>query len=343
MQKFDPLEDRLQDYPPDQAIPVRKVMAFILAILLLGIFLILLDGKKILAALQAADWRVIPAALFFTAVSYLCVSYTYTMLAYLWGIQMSRRDLTVICFVTSALNHVVRSGGAAGYTVRYLLMNRQGVKFNEVFSSSLMHYYLTSLDMLLMMPIALIYLILNVAIPARLTLVLVFLTMFVLLIALLATMLVFSKGLRQNLVQIAVKLGKITLRRDFTKTLRSLNNRFSQGVIILQRNTRQVIVLMGLTFVDWTASVIVLGICFSAFGINLSPGATISIYMIGIMAGVISAIPGGIGVQEGSIVAIAMLFGVGFEPAILAALLFRLIYYFVPYVCSLPCYRRLLT
>jgi uncharacterized protein (TIRG00374 family) len=114
------------------------------------------------------------------------------------------------------------------------------------------------------------------------------------------------------------------------------------GVNILRRKSGKSALVLLLTFVDWISSVIVLGLCFDAFGQPLPPGAVIASFMIGIMAGVLSALPGGIGVQEGSMTGVSMLLGASFEQAILAALLFRVIYYFVPYALSPIFYWRLL-
>jgi hypothetical protein len=53
-------------------------------------------------------------------------------------------------------------------------------------------------------------------------------------------------------------------------------------------------------------------------------------------------IPGGLGVQEGSMAGIFALLGVSFDRAVLASVLFRVIYFFVPYLISLTLYRGLL-
>lgn len=327
---------------PQPAFSSKKFIWPILAVLLLGLVVIALDRDNIVAALRRADWRVIPPALLFTALSYLCVSYTYTMVAHIWGIRMPRRTLTEICFVTTSLNHVVRSGGVAGYSVRYLLMNRHGVPFNEVISSSFVHFYLTSLDMLAMLPIALAYLIYNTELPRNLTLLLAALALAAVLLAIGATVLVFSDRLRVGLIQIGSRLGRLVLRRDFSGILGDFNAHMNHGVQMLRQQAGRSGLVMLLTFIDYTASVIVLGLCFNAFGPALKPGALVATFMIGIMAGVVSALPGGIGVQEGSMTGISILFGATFEQAILAALLFRVIYYFVPYTISPLFYWRLL-
>jgi hypothetical protein len=64
-------------------------------------------------------------------------------------------------------------------------------------------------------------------------------------------------------------------------------------------------------------------------------------FVIGVMAGVLSALPAGIGVQDGSMAGVFALLGVGFEEAVLAALLFRGVFYVVPYIVSLGFYWRL--
>ena len=53
-------------------------------------------------------------------------------------------------------------------------------------------------------------------------------------------------------------------------------------------------------------------------------------------------IPGGLGVQEGSMAGIYALLGVPLNQAVLAAILFRVVYYFAPYLVSLAFYRRML-
>lgn len=325
-----------------QQVPARRIVYPVLAILVLGALVIYFDGRRILQVVSQADWQVIPAALVFTTISYLCVGYTYAMLARMWGICMHPRDLTEIAFVTTSLNHIVRSGGVAGYSVRYLLMNQHGVKFNEVISSSLVHYYLTSLDMLMMMPVALAYLLFNTALSTPITILISGFTILFILIAVTSTLLVFSEGLRTRCIQLISHAGKLLLRRDLTYVFNDFNQHMSFGVKVLRKQAARSSLLMLLTFVDWTASVIVLSLCFDAFGPQLRPGAVIVSFMIGIMAGVVSAIPGGIGIQEGSMTGTAMLFGATFEQAVLAALLFRVVYYFVPYGVSLPFYWHLL-
>jgi uncharacterized protein (TIRG00374 family) len=74
----------------------------------------------------------------------------------------------------------------------------------------------------------------------------------------------------------------------------------------------------------------------------MGAGTLITGFSLGITAGFVSMVPGGLGVQEGSLAGIYALFGIPIGTAVLAAILFRIVYYFVPFLVSLGFYRRLL-
>ena len=335
---------------------VSKTIWPILALLLLGAVVIALDGPQIRAVLKQADWRMLPPALLFTALSYLAVSYTYVIITQMLGIHMPSVVVGEICYVTTSLNHVVRSGGVAGYSLRILLMNPYGVEINDVLTSSLLHFYLTSLDMLLMLPVGIAYVVFTTNLSTGMRMALGLMTMLILVISIGSTLIVFYDALRTRLVEIILKSGKRILnfwhyyrptpqwisRINFAGQLRDFNQHMTYGSKILRRQAGKTSLILLITIVDWISSVIVLNFCFNAFGAYLSVGAVVACFVIGIMAGVISALPGGIGVQEGSMTAIAMLMGIQFEQAILAVFLFRIVYYFIPYAVTPLFYWRLL-
>jgi uncharacterized protein (TIRG00374 family) len=100
--------------------------------------------------------------------------------------------------------------------------------------------------------------------------------------------------------------------------------------------------MLGLVFTDWFSSMVALECCFEALGYRLSPGVLVTGFAIGVTAGLVSMVPGGLGVQDGSMAGIYHLLGVPLEHAVLAAVLFRVVYYFIPFGVSLASYWRLL-
>jgi uncharacterized protein (TIRG00374 family) len=258
------------------------------------------------------------------------------------GIRMSRRDLAEIGFLSTILNHVLTTGGVAGYSVRYLLMRRRGVALKDVLAASVLHFYLTSLDMLSMLPVGFLYLLVNTSLPRGVTVLVGLMTLIMAIAAAVATALIFRAGWRTRLLNGALRLGRAVLRRDFRKPLERFDASLAKGVAAMRREPRVVLAVMALTWIDWFASVAVVWLCFDAFGAPIPFGDSLSGFVIGVTAGVLSMVPGGLGVQEGSMAGVFALLGASFQRALLASILFRIVFFLVPYGVSLPFYGRLL-
>jgi uncharacterized membrane protein YbhN (UPF0104 family) len=67
-------------------------------------------------------------------------------------------------------------------------------------------------------------------------------------------------------------------------------------------------------------------------------GSLITGFNFGITLTAISFIPGDMGVQEASIAGILAIFGVPFSQGVLGVILFRVLYYFVPFILNLGFY-----
>jgi hypothetical protein len=74
----------------------------------------------------------------------------------------------------------------------------------------------------------------------------------------------------------------------------------------------------------------------------VDPGVVVTGFAVGVAAGVMSMVPGGLGVQEGSMAGAYHLLGVPLEQAVLVSFLFRLVYYMTPFGVSLLFYRNVL-
>lgn len=320
----------------------RLALGLVLVIVTAGAVFVILDWGKFAPVLRQADVRPVLAALFLTVVSYFCVSLAFALVSRILGIELSYRDLGEIGFVSMILNHILTTGGVAGYSVRYLLMRQRGVILEDVLTASLLHFYLTSLDMLTMLPVGFLYLLLNTSLPAGVTALVGLMTLVMAVVAILATLLIFIKDHRRRWVDILVRLGQRILRRDFSASLRHFELSLARGVDVMRRRPLNVLAVMILTWIDWFASVFVVWLCFDALGPPIGLGVILAGYVIGVMAGVLSMIPGGFGVQEGSMTGVFVLLGAPFEQALLASILFRGIFFLVPYGVSLLFYGRLL-
>jgi uncharacterized protein (TIRG00374 family) len=320
----------------------RLAPGLVVAVALLGAVFIAVDYGQIRSALGQASWSPIPYALAATLVSYICISYSFARVSRLLGIHMRLRDLTAVGFVTTVLNHLVSSGGAAGYSVRFVVMGRHGASLREVIATSILHFYLTSLVMMAMLPVGLVYFLLHSSVSPTAAALLTTLASLVLLASVLAAGLVFWGAMRKKVIDGLVRAARALIRRDVAPAMERFEATMTLGVQAIRRQPMSIILIMMLIATDWACSAGALWFCFRALGVTLDPGQLISGFVIGTVAGVASMIPGGLGVQEGSMAGLFSLLGVSLERALLASILFRVVYFMVPYAISLGFYWRLL-
>ena len=94
--------------------------------------------------------------------------------------------------------------------------------------------------------------------------------------------------------------------------------------------------------VHWCAMVGVFWCCLSAFAPSVDAAVVVGGFSLSVVAGFASLLPGGLGVQDGSLTAVLALQGVPVEDAVLGALLFRFVYYVTPFLVTLPVYASFL-
>jgi uncharacterized protein (TIRG00374 family) len=320
----------------------KWVPLLVVLVALSGVVFIVSDWSNIKAALSQANWRPIPFALLATMLSYACISLSFAKVSKLLGTMMDTKKLSLVGFISAALNHIVLSGGAAGYSVRFMLMNRYGVSMREVVAISILHFYLTALWMVTMLPVSLIYLALNAPLNQTTAKVLAITSAFLLLMTILTTILIFSSRARKKIIEILAKVIHSLIGRDISASLDRFDTTMDRGIQAMRKRPFSIVVIAALVILDWCSSATALWFCFRALDLTPPAGQLVSGFVIGTMAGVSSAVPGGLGVQEASMTGIFALFGIAVERAALVAILYRVVYTIIPYLLSLAFYKVVL-
>lgn len=315
----------------------------IVLVALTGVIFIVSDWSNIKPALAQANWRPVPFALLATMLSYAFISLSFTKVSKLLGVMMQTKKLAIVGFISSALNHIVLSGGAAGYSVRFMLMHRYGVTMHEVVAISILHFYLTASWMITMLPVSMIYLALNAPLHQTTGKVLAITGGLLLLITILMSVLIFSSRSRKKIIGILVKAIHFLIRRDISASLERFDTTMDQGIMAMRERPSSIVFIATLVVLDWTFSVTALWFCFRAFDLTPTVGQLVSGFVIGTVAGVSSTLPGGLGVQEASMTGIFALYGIPVERAALVAILFRVVYTIFPYLVSLGFYKVVLS
>lgn len=322
-------------------IPPRRIVALVVAfIILVAVGMTVVDAKAAIAVLRQATWAWLLVALLAAAASYLCLTVALALLVRLFGVRLPMRDLLAVGFLSFAVNNVFSLGGVTGYSMRLYFLGRRGAPIQDVLGASLVHSYLNQSVMIVLLPSCLFYLFLKHPLGHTSFLELVVAASMALVVMGGATWLLFHDSTRSLAARVIGRAVRRVLRRDVDTHLTGLDQTLSRGMGIIRGRPGFFSLVAGLMVADWMWSAVALGFCFRALGHVPPPGVLITGFALGVIAGGWSMIPGGLGVQEGSMTGVFMLLGVRSETAFLAALLFRFVYYVLPFGVSLPLYAR---
>jgi len=326
----------------DKSRQQRIIALTVVAFVLLAILLVALDWNEARQVVDKADWRLTLVALLFTALSYLCLSYSFVMVNRVFGIGMAWRELLEIGFVSTALANVTGLGGAAGHSLRLVVMQRQGMPSGNILAASIFHTYLYGVTMLGLLPLGLIYLIANHQLGEGVAMGLRFATVMLVIAIIVASAIVFVSSIRSMVLRILNRLQRLFKPRSSISFLSDFDATLTLGAAKIRSHPLALALPLGSMLANMVFTLVSLWFCFDAIGDPLRFGVLVTGFVIGISAGILSMVPGGLGVQEASMAGMYALFGVPFTQAVLAAVLFRVVYDFVPFFMSLAMYRRLL-
>lgn len=324
---------------PAGRVGVRTVAA---GLVLLVVFALLADAREAARLLREGDWEFVAPALAFTFLSYACLAEGYAQVNLTFGIGLARRELAEVGFLSYALGNLVSMGGLAGYSLRLFLLKRRGVRAGDVLGAAVMHSTLNQLAIFLLLPLGLVFLLTRHPLGRVRTAELESAAaLSVTVLAGLATFL-FHGDFRRQVVGAAAGLVHRVTGRSFHAAVRETDEALTRGTATARRRPGPIVLAIVLVILDWAASLAALGFCFRAFGEALPLGVLVTGFALGVAAGVLSMVPGGLGVQDGSMVGTFALLGVSLEHSILASVLFRIVYYVAPFLVSLPLYGRAL-
>jgi uncharacterized protein (TIRG00374 family) len=322
-----------------QAHPRLTILAIALMILV-GAVIIFLDRRQMLELAGKANWRYLGVTLVFVAASYLLDSITITVMLRVFGVQLNRSYLLRVGLVSSVVSNLI--GLPAALALRLLVLGRHRVTQSQNIGSSLLLSYFKNLAFYGLIPVSLIYIIFTypLVFGGLISIVVIFVILVVALVV--AALIVFSSRVREFVFRSLSRIWHFATRRNIENALNNFERALLRGLAELRRQPKISYLLTGLILGNVATMITALWFCFKALSIPVHVGVLITAFNFGITLTIISLIPGDLGVQEASIAGILALFGMPFSQGILVAILFRVLYYFVPFIFSLGFYLGIL-
>lgn len=325
----------------------RRVLPWLVgAIAVAGTAALISSVRGLGELLGQTDWTRVVPALLLTGLSYVCISAGLVSLGRAVGVSAPRWPMMRIAFISVAVNQLISFGGVAGYSLRAILSKRYGVTTGDALAMSLVHSYLNNLAMFFLLGLGLLQLVRDPATDEVWRRTLEAGGMLVAAFFAISTAAIFSGRLRGALVRgsarLATKLLPARWSAPIEFSLRDLDTALGRTATALRRDPAAAWWPCVFLILDWLAAFAVLWFCLDAVGEPVGLGVLLGGFSIGVVAGFASLVPGGLGVQDGSLAAVLALQGVPIDHAILGTLLFRFVYYVVPFLTTLPVYASFL-
>ncbi len=321
-----------------QRITTVLVILFIIA----GVLIVVLDWGEVKTVIARANWPVLASAILFTTLSYTCLSCELALSFRTFGIPLGFGYLMQVGFVSNVVTYLLNVGGVTGLSLQFLLVKKRNLATQDIFAASLFQLFFSSMLLIVLLPIGLSNVVGNPHISSATSLALAVVAGVLAFLLVAAGVIVFVGVARRAVLQFVTRLVRLVIRKDVGRQLTDFDAAMSRGLSLMRKRPAVFAAMLGLTIGDWTSTMTALWFCFLALGIRVAPGTLITGFSLGVTAGFLSFVPGGLGVQEGSMAGIYALLGIPLTTAVLAAILFRIVYYFLPFLVSLTLYRHLL-
>jgi len=294
---------------------------------------------EVLRVAEDISWRYVGMALVCSLLSYLMISLALWEVLVLLGHKLSFLAVFGIAFVSTTANYFISTAGVSGFALKAHLLHKRTVPYGTTVTASVVST-------------ALMYFVLGVIIAQGLgyqvlhsqgTIIPIMESILGLGILILTAvpmlMFFFNRELRGRVTRkifhwinhaVYYFSKSYVPREDFFRFEHQLN----KGLDVIHQDRGRLTRPIGYTCLDWGFTMMTLYFCFRAVGISLSVGHLSVGFAVGQAATLIPILPGGLGAMEGSMAAVYEGLGQSFEAAMVAALIYRIVYYILPGLLS---------
>ena len=349
-----PATDPTPAAPPGQpsvASPSRTHLlswALVVGLGALGLLFVFSDGNKLWQTASTLDARLLIIPLACGLSSYVVMALSYQGIAQAAGAQVPFWEMLKITFVANTVNYIVSTGGLSGFAVRLYFFIRLSIPSGTAVTISLVQTFITNTVLLLFVVVGFWVLLTSHDLHGYALGTTATLLFFFMLAAGVAMLLLFHRELRRRTLFVMAEAVHWFLHRFFPRhkparvRIWRFQRNLNRGIEFLLARKRHMIMPTFWIIADWMITLLILYGAFRAAHYPIPMSYVVVGFAVGIILSLVSFVPGGLGVMEGSMAAIFASLSVPFETAVVAALIFRVAYYVLPLIISVFFFRGML-
>ena len=297
-------------------------------------------GRDLAEVLASLDPFLLTLPLLATLLSYLTMSLSYEGIARAAGSNIRRRDMLRITFVANTANYVLPTGGLSGFALRMMMLQKKGVTAGRAVLISFTQTLLTNVMLVVFILYGLLHMIASGNLDAGSAAAVV--TVSVLLFGFLGSclLMVYRQSARDLLLGKVLDVIESILKRfdhfdHFKVRLHRFFLHIDEGMEFFAERPRAMIGPLAWIFLDWVFTIAVLYAAFYSVGSDVGYSDVVIAFSVAIVVAVVSFVPGGVGVLDGTLFAMFARTGMPDEQIVLALMIFRMSFYVIPVLLSL--------
>ncbi len=247
----------------------------------------------------------------------------------------------------NSLGYLVSLGGLTPFATQVYILDYHNISARKATLTRIVQVVLFNILFNVLVVVGFSYIILGKH-DTGFSILTMFIAMFIfLIISLTAYLTFFWKRFRQFSLGTLIKginrfIGLFSKKKRINpQKIEDYINDFQIGFKNLLKHPVLTVIIIIITVTDWFLWVSVMYFAFKAMHYTINLGELLIGFAVGQTVAIISMVPGGAGTMEGSMALIFNAFGVEFETAIAAVLLYRVTFYIIPFIVSLPFYLSL--
>jgi uncharacterized protein (TIRG00374 family) len=303
------------------------------------------DLSKLAEHFQDIDrlWALLVAVT--TALSYLCIAAVLHRLLEGMEYPLPFASSVRISLISCTLNYVMAFGGLSGMAAKVYLLAREKVPPSDALSISIVHAFLTNTVAVIFIYLGFFFLYNGYKMTSReiegamLFLLLAFVFIWI------TVQTIVHEAFRKRLWQFCYWLASTICSRlhhprwlHLEKAQAFFEN-FNASMNLLVRNPKMLLAPATFALLDWVLMILCLKCSFLAVRCPVDTSTLLAGFSIGIFVTIFTLTPVSIGVTEGSMAGLFYLMGVDYDSALMATLIYRVGYFFLPIAASLFLFR----
>jgi uncharacterized protein (TIRG00374 family) len=329
--------------------PSKKTL-IVVSLIVLGVMVLALatfllsDISKLVDVFHHLEMIQMIFALLATGTAYLAFTLSFRALFQMTPYRIAFPKFFSIMFISATVNFIISSGGMSSIAIRAFLLKHEKVPYSVTIPLSFAQNMIFNLVLSCVCFGGLIYLHQHPAFVGGPKELMIFFFMGSLFLVVgLMVLIFFNSGFRRWFLRLIINIGnwinrKILRKQTKNKHLVELRNKLETSIAFLHKGWIHLFVVLFWVSMDWCFTALTLFFCFRAGGVDLPLGLLMVGFTVMFLSSNINPVPAGLGVSESLLALTFKLLGVSFEKTLVAAILFRSVFFILPIAISTVLY-----